>query len=145
MRVLLLIVLALAGFSGGFLFYVKHEVLALESNIKNMHTMISKTRENIGTMQAELAYLTNPKRVAKLSKRYLADARPVENSRVLSVGNVRTVSTISGSDDKAKSSESHLESAEEEELLNEQGCGDSSKEAGNEDIGEKSARRGRGR
>lgn len=58
-----LIVLTIAA---SFLFVIKHEVQSLNRNLKQINSQILLEKENIHVLNAELAYLANPKRIKKL-------------------------------------------------------------------------------
>lgn len=58
-----LIVLTIAA---SFLFAIKHNVQNLTRDLKQVNSQILLEKENIHVLKAELAYLTNPKRVKKL-------------------------------------------------------------------------------
>jgi cell division protein FtsL len=63
-----LIVLAI---SASFLFIIKHKVQNLDRNLKQINAQILMEKENIHVLNAELAYLTNPKRIKKLANEKL--------------------------------------------------------------------------
>ena len=58
-----LIVLTIAA---SFLFVIKHKVQNLNRDVKQINSQILLEKENIHVLNAELAYLTNPKRIKKL-------------------------------------------------------------------------------
>lgn len=84
MRVLLFFSLVLAFISGGFLFRIKHEVLSLERTIKDMSTAIASNKEEIGILNSEWSYLTNPKRIGSLAKRYLTGFQTLQQDQLVS-------------------------------------------------------------
>ena len=59
-----LIVLTIAA---SFLFVIKHKVQNLTRDLKQINSQILLEKENIHVLNAELAYLTNPKRIKKLA------------------------------------------------------------------------------
>lgn len=66
------------------LFVVENEVQSLREDLKEIHRQIHADREAIHVMQAEWAYLTQPQRIAALSKTYLPDFGPQQSSQYYS-------------------------------------------------------------
>jgi len=62
----------LAGLSGYAMFQVKYEVAQLDDQLVRIHRETAANQESIHVLRAEWAFLTQPKRLDDLSKRYLA-------------------------------------------------------------------------
>ena len=83
-RILLLLILVFTGFSGGFLFYIKYEVLSLEKNLYCLNEKINTTKETLTALEAEWSYLTHPKRIERLSSTHLG-LEPIKQEQILSL------------------------------------------------------------
>jgi hypothetical protein len=62
----------LAASIGYAMFQVKYEVAQLDEQLVRIHRDIAADQESIHVLKAEWAFLTQPKRLDELSKRYLA-------------------------------------------------------------------------
>ncbi len=85
MKPMLLMVIMVAMISGGVLFKIKHEVMALERSIKHMNQQLHQTKERLTLLKAEWSYLTHPGRIHKLVSKYLPKAMPLNKGKVLVV------------------------------------------------------------
>ena len=83
MRSLLFLCLICVFAAGAFLFRTKHEVLALEKTLRETVRALSETRESIIVLKSEWSYLTNPKRVHQLIKRYLPHFHPLKQEQLM--------------------------------------------------------------
>ncbi len=70
-----------------FLFFVKSRVQELSRNIKTVNAKILSERENIHVLKAEYSYLTNPKRLKKLSDKSLS-LKALTNDQILDAGHI---------------------------------------------------------
>ncbi len=57
--------------AASFLFVMKHKVHNLNRRLFSINNEILSERENLHILNAEIAYLTNPKRIEKLAKQHL--------------------------------------------------------------------------
>ncbi|MCE2991959.1 MAG: hypothetical protein LW825_03435 [Candidatus Jidaibacter sp.] len=62
-----------------FLFFVKNRVQQISRDIKTKNTQILSERESIHVLKAEHSYLTNPKRLKKLTEKNLNLHAPVSS------------------------------------------------------------------
>lgn len=70
-----------------FLFFVKNRVQDLSRNIKTVNAKILGERESIHVLKAEYSYLTNPKRLRKLTDKNLALSAP-SNDQILDASQI---------------------------------------------------------
>lgn len=76
--------------AGAFLFRTKHEVLALEKTLRETTYALGETREKIVVLKSEWSYLTNPKRIQQLIRRYLPHFHPLKQDQLLPLAFRRT-------------------------------------------------------
>lgn len=81
--------ITLAGFIGfgllaTSLFVVENEVQSMREDLSEINRQIIADREAIHIMQAEWAYLTQPERIALLSKTHLPEMSPQQSSQYYS-------------------------------------------------------------
>jgi hypothetical protein len=76
--------------AGAFLFRTKHEVLALEKALRDTTYGLSQTREKIIVLKSEWSYLTNPKRIQQLVRRYLPQFQPLTQHQLMPLAFRRT-------------------------------------------------------
>lgn len=76
------IALVFVGFS---LYHLKYEVLALENEKKSLQAQIHQDREATAVLEAEWAYLNNPKRLQTLVEKYLA-LHPMQTAQIQVIG-----------------------------------------------------------
>ena len=61
----------LAGLVGALLFFIKHEVMDLESQLATVHHDIQRNQEDIHVLKAEWSYLNDPVRLRQLAEKHL--------------------------------------------------------------------------
>lgn len=71
MRIILFCAIVMTMIAAAFLFRVKHEVLAIERRFSNLSNNIAHVQQEMNTLRNELAYLTQPTRMAALGGKYL--------------------------------------------------------------------------
>lgn len=87
MNRLRLALLAVSGFGliAASLFIVENEVQGLKEDLNEIHRQLRADREAIHVMQAEWAYLTQPARIALLTKQNLPDLVPQQSKQYYSI------------------------------------------------------------
>jgi hypothetical protein len=70
-RLATLLWIAIAGAMGYGLYQLKHEVMALESELGRVNRQIVREQENIHVLRAEWAYTNQPQRLQALAQRHL--------------------------------------------------------------------------
>ena len=63
------------------LFYVKHIVAGLETDLSSLQRSIGSDKEEIHVLTAEWTYLSRPERVRELSSKYL-DLQPTKSTQI---------------------------------------------------------------
>ncbi|MEN8237259.1 MAG: hypothetical protein ABFQ95_06955 [Pseudomonadota bacterium] len=76
---------------GGSIFYIKYQVLALESSLLQMQRQIYHAKESVHLLHAEWAYLNEPKRLQKLALHHL-NLKPARPMQLVAVQALRPVS-----------------------------------------------------
>jgi cell division protein FtsL len=76
--------LIMLGISAAFLFAIKYTVQNLRTELKNINYKILSERENIHVLNAEISYLTNPKRIKSLTDEKLSLRAP-KREQIISV------------------------------------------------------------
>ena len=66
------------------LFYVKHVVANLETELSSLHRSIKSDKEEIHVLTAEWTYLSRPERVKQLSTKYL-ELAPTTSTQVADI------------------------------------------------------------
>ena len=66
------------------LFYVKHVVANLETDLAALHKSIKSDKEEIHVLTAEWTYLSRPERIKTLSGKYL-DLAPTKSTQVADI------------------------------------------------------------
>ncbi len=69
---------------GSFLFYVKHQVINIEKEMKNIRQKTRDTQEAIHVLKAEWGFLNSPKRLQELNKQYV-HLKPVKTYQIASL------------------------------------------------------------
>jgi hypothetical protein len=64
------------------LFQIKYTVLDLEGEYKKLRALIREKQEDLHVLNAEWAYLNDPDRLLKLSKKYL-NLRPIRGQQIV--------------------------------------------------------------
>lgn len=72
------------GLIASSLFVVENEVQSMRDDLSEINRQIIADREAIHIMQAEWAYLTQPERIAMLTKTNLPDMSPQQSSQYYS-------------------------------------------------------------
>ena len=75
--------------AAAFLFRVKHEVLAIERRFSKLSYNIANVQQEMNTLRNELAYLTQPTRMADLGRSYLPKLGTVRTNQLVSKPIVR--------------------------------------------------------
>ena len=60
-----------AGLVGAVLFFIKHEVMDLESRLSVVHHDIQRNQEDIHVLKAEWSFLNDPVRLRQLAEKHL--------------------------------------------------------------------------
>lgn len=79
----------LLALSIAFLFLIKHKVQELSRDLRSVNAKILSERESIHVLRAEYAFLTNPKRLKKLTENSLSLQAP-KKDQVLEQSNIKT-------------------------------------------------------
>ena len=66
------------------LFYVKHVVANLETQLTSLHKSMKSDKEEIHVLTAEYTYLSRPERIKQLSAKYL-DLAPTKSTQVADI------------------------------------------------------------
>jgi len=69
------------------LFYVKHVVANLETDLTSLNKSIKSDKEEIHVLTAEWTYLSRPERVKQLSAKYL-DLAPTKSTQIADISQI---------------------------------------------------------
>lgn len=75
--------------SAAFLFVIKSRVRNLSGELKGVNAKILSTREDMHVLNAEIAYLSNPKRIKALADSKLLLSAP-KRGQIISIAELRT-------------------------------------------------------
>jgi hypothetical protein len=75
-------VIILAIMMGCALFHVKYQVVDIEERLKKIHHTVAQEKATIRLLEAEWAYLNEPRRLQELSEKYLALA-PTRSNQLM--------------------------------------------------------------
>ncbi len=73
---------------GSSIFYIKYQVLDLESSLLGVQREIYRAQESMHLLNAEWAYLNEPKRLQKLAAHHL-DLKPARPMQLVAVQTLR--------------------------------------------------------
>lgn len=69
---------------GIFLYYVKHQVIGIEKEIRTIHQKTNEAKESIHVLKAEWGFLNSPKRLQELNQQYV-HLKPVKTYQIASL------------------------------------------------------------